>query len=37
MRPYVYPSELRKLQVQVFTAPPPWSFATPILVGPQLI
>jgi hypothetical protein len=37
IRPYVYPGELRKLQVQVFTAPAPWSFATPILVGPQLI
>jgi hypothetical protein len=34
IRPYVYPSELRKLQVQVSTSP---SFATPILVGPQLI
>jgi hypothetical protein len=38
IRPYVYPSELRRLQVQVFTSPPPWGvLAQPILVGPQLI
>jgi hypothetical protein len=35
MRPYVWPSELRRLQVQVFTSPPP--FGAPILTGPQLI
>jgi hypothetical protein len=39
MRPFVWPSELRKQQVQVFAAPPSaWTPTTqPILVGPQLI
>jgi Putative Ig domain/Abnormal spindle-like microcephaly-assoc'd, ASPM-SPD-2-Hydin len=37
IRPYVYDNELRKEAVQVFTSPPPFSFATPILTGPQLI
>jgi hypothetical protein len=35
MRPFVWPSELRKPQVQGLTTPAP--FATPILIGPQLI
>jgi hypothetical protein len=38
IRPYVYPSELRKLSVQVFASPPPFgSLAQPILIGSQLI
>jgi Putative Ig domain/Abnormal spindle-like microcephaly-assoc'd, ASPM-SPD-2-Hydin len=38
IRPYVYPGELRKLQIQVFSSPPPFGVtAQPILIGPQLI
>jgi len=39
MAPFVWPSELRKQQVQVFATPPSsWTPTTqPILVGPQLI
>jgi hypothetical protein len=36
--PYVYPGELRKLQVQVYAQTPPFGIlAQPILTGPQLI
>jgi Putative Ig domain/Abnormal spindle-like microcephaly-assoc'd, ASPM-SPD-2-Hydin len=37
MRPFVYDSELRKQQVQVFASPPFGATAQPILIGQQLI